>query len=172
MIYLLLLLNQYESALCFRADHKSVTSVSFNLLVLSFVKVLVYRFISSSTLWDLPSVAKTSRSNKLGLYRHVPDYNGLFIFNYPMPRPCLAKYLKNNLLFRKTKVGLLSSLFVLKVFVRLHRNKGLNELPEYQKVCSLQVTRIKSTSVPFSWRYSSRSSTWNSLLLCMIQNCA
>ena len=171
MIYLLLLLNQYESALCFRADHKSVTSVSFNLLVLSFVKVLVYRFISSSTLWDLPSVAKTSRSNKLGLYRHVPDYNGLFIFNFPMPRPCLAKYLKITYFF-ENKSWIAFESICLKVFVRLHRNKGLNELPEYQKVCSLQVTRIKSNSVPFSWRYSSRSSTWNSLLLCMIQNCA
>ena len=172
MIYLLLLLNQYESALCFRADHKSVTSVSFNLLVLSFVKVLVYRFISSSTLWDLPSVAETSRSNKLGLYRHVPDYNGLFIFNYPMPRPCLAKYLKNNLLFLQNISWIAFESICLTVFVRLHRNKSLNELPEYHKVCSLQLTRIKSTSVPFSWRYSSRSSTWNSLLLCMIQNCA
>ena len=133
MIYLLLLLNQYESALCFRADHKSVTSVSFNLLVLSFVKVLVYRFISSSTLWDLPSVAKTSRSNKLGLYCHVPDYNGLFIFNYPMPRPCLAKYLKNNLLFRKTKVGLLSSLFVLKFLYDYIETKAWMSFPNTRR---------------------------------------
>ena len=133
MIYLLLLLNQYESALCFRADHKSVTSVSFNILVLSFVKVLVYRFISSSTLWDLPSVAKTSRSNKLGLYCHVPDYNGLFIFNYPMPRPCLAKYLKNNLLFRKTKVGLLSSLFVLKFLYDFIETKAWISFPNTRR---------------------------------------
>ena len=133
MIYLLLLLNQYESALCFRADHKSVTSVSFNLLVLSFVKILVYRFISSSTLWDLPSVAKKSRLNKLGLYRHVPDYNGLFIFNYPMPRPCLAKYLKNNLLFRKTKVGLLSSLFILKFLYDYIETKAWMSFPNTRR---------------------------------------
>ena len=39
--------NQYESALCFRADFKSVSSVLFLLFVLSFAKVLVYRSISS-----------------------------------------------------------------------------------------------------------------------------
>ena len=63
-----------------------------DLFVLFFSKVLVYGFISSSLLWDLrPSVAKKSHSIKLSLSLPVSDYNGLLIFNYPMPTPCLAK---------------------------------------------------------------------------------
>ena len=89
--------NQYESALCFRTDFKSVSSVSFPLFVFSFAKVSVYRFISSSLVRDLwPSVAKRSRSTRWNLYFHVSDDNGLFIFNYPMPTPCLAGDLKNT----------------------------------------------------------------------------
>ena len=86
------------------------------------------------------------------MYRIKMVYSFLIIFNYPMPRPCLAKYLKNNLLFLQNTSWIAFESICLKVFVRLHRNKSLNELPEYQKVCSLQfaVTRIKSTSVPFS----------------------
>ena len=107
--------NQYESILCFRTDFKSVSSVLFLLFVFSFAKVLVYRFISSSLLRDLwPSVAKRSRSNRWNLYFHVSNDNGLFIFDYPMPTPCLARDLNNIFLFCKTQISLLWSLFVLK----------------------------------------------------------
>ena len=84
------------------------------------------------------------------MYRIKMVYSFLIIFNYPMPRPCLAKYLKNNLLFLQNISWIAFESICLKVFVRLYRNKSLNELPEYHKVCSLQLTRIKSTSVPLS----------------------
>ena len=87
-----------------------------SLFVLSFSKVLVHWFISSSLLWDLwPSVAKKSHSIKLSLSLPVSDYNGLLIFNYPMPTPCLAKDQKKKTSSScKTHVRLLASLFVLK----------------------------------------------------------
>ena len=125
--------NQYESILCFRTDFKSVSSVLFLLFVFSFAKVLVYRFISSSLLRDLwPSVAKRSRSNRWNLYFHVSNDNGLFIFNYPMPTPCLARDLNNIFLFCKTQISLLWSLFLLKfLYDYIEKKPGwASQIPE------------------------------------------
>ena len=126
--------NQYESILCFRTDFKSVSSVLFLLFVFSFAKVLVYRFISSSLLRDLwPSVAKRSRSNRWNLYFHVSNDNGLFIFNYPMPTPCLARDLKNIFLFCKTQISLLWSLFVLKFLYDYIEKKAWMSFPNTRR---------------------------------------
>ena len=126
--------NQYESILCFRTDFKSVSSVLFLLFVFSFAKVLVYRFISSSLLWDLwPSVAKRSRSNRWNLYFHVSNDNGLFIFNYPMPTPCLARDLNNIFLFCKTQISLLWSLFVLKFLYDYIEKKAWMSFPNTRR---------------------------------------
>ena len=126
--------NQYESILCFRTDFKSVSSVLFLLFVFSFAKVLVYRFISSSLLRDLwPSVAKRSRSNRWNLYFHVSNDNGLFIFNYPMPTPCLARDLNNIFLFCKTQISLLWSLFVLKFLYDYIEKKAWMSFPNTRR---------------------------------------
>ena len=126
--------NQYESILCFRTDFKSVSSVLFLLFVFSFAKVLVYRFISSSLLRDLwPSVAKRSRSNRWNLYFHVSNDNGLFIFNYPMPTPCLARDLKNIFLFCKTQISLLWSLFVLRFLYDYIEKKAWMSFPNTRR---------------------------------------
>ena len=126
--------NQYESILCFRTDFKSVSSVLFLLFVFSFAKVLVYRFISSSLLRDLwPSVAKRSRSNRWNLYFHVSNDNGLFIFDYPMPTPCLARDLNNIFLFCKTQISLLWSLFVLKFLYDYIEKKAWMSFPNTRR---------------------------------------
>ena len=126
--------NQYESILCFRTDFKSVSSVLFLLFVFSFAKVLVYRFISSYLLRDLwPSVAKRSRSNRWNLYFHVSNDNGLFIFNYPMPTPCLARDLKNIFLFCKTQISLLWSLFVLRFLYDYIEKKAWMSFPNTRR---------------------------------------
>ena len=126
--------NQYESILCFRTDFKSVSFVLFLLFVFSFAKVLVYRFISSSLLRDLwPSVAKRSRSNRWNLYFHVSNDNGLFIFNYPMPTPCLARDLNNIFLFCKTQISLLWSLFVLKFLYDYIEKKAWMSFPNTRR---------------------------------------
>ena len=126
--------NQYESILCFRTDFKSVSSVLFLLFVFSFAKVLVYRFISSSLLRDLwPSVAKRSRWNRWNLYFHVSNDNGLFIFNYPMPTPCLARDLKNIFLFCKTQISLLWSLFVLRFLYDYIEKKAWMSFPNTRR---------------------------------------
>ena len=126
--------NQYESILCFRTDFKSVSSVLFLLFVFSFAKVLVYRFISSSLLRDLwRSVAKRSRSNRWNLYFHVSNDNGLFIFNYPMPTPCLARDLNNIFLFCKTQISLLWSLFVLKFLYDYIEKKAWMSFPNTRR---------------------------------------
>ena len=126
--------NQYECVLCFRTDFKSVSSVLFLLFVFSFAKVLVYRFISSSLLRDLwPSVAKRSRSNRWNLYFHVSNDNGLFIFNYPMPTPCLARDLNNIFLFCKTQISLLWSLFVLKFLYDYIEKKAWMSFPNTRR---------------------------------------
>ena len=126
--------NQYESILCFQTDFKSVSSVLFLLFVFSFAKVLVYRFISSSLLRDLwPSVAKRSRSNRWNLYFHVSNDNGLFIFNYPMPTPCLARDLKNIFLFCKTQISLLWSLFVLRFLYDYIEKKAWMSFPNTRR---------------------------------------
>ena len=126
--------NQYESILCFRTDFKSVSSVLFLLFVFSFAKVLVYRFISSSLLRDLwPSVAKRSRSNRWNLYFHVSNDNGLFIFNYPMPTPCLARDLNNIFLFCKTQISLLWSLFVLRFLYDYIEKKAWMSFPNTRR---------------------------------------
>ena len=126
--------NQYESILCFRTDFKSVSSVLILLFVFSFAKVLVYRFISPSLLRDLwPSVAKRSRSNRWNLYFHVSNDNGLFIFNYPMPTPCLARDLNNIFLFCKTQISLLWSLFVLKFLYDYIEKKAWMSFPNTRR---------------------------------------
>ena len=126
--------NQYESILYFRTDFKSVSSVLFLLFVFSFAKVLSYRFISSSLLRDLwPSVAKRSRSNRWNLYFHVSNDNGLFIFNYPMPTPCLARDLNNIFLFCKTQISLLWSLFVLKFLYDYIEKKAWMSFPNTRR---------------------------------------
>ena len=126
--------NQFESILCFQTDFKSVSSVLFLLFVFSFAKVLVYRFISSYLLRDLwPSVAKRSRSNRWNLYFHVSNDNGLFIFNYPMPTPCLARDLKNIFLFCKTQISLLWSLFVLRFLYDYIEKKAWMSFPNTRR---------------------------------------
>ena len=93
-----------------------------------------------------PSVSKISHSNKLKSYLHVSNYNGLLIFNYPMPTPCLAKDLKYNFLFLQNTSSNAVKYVCVKVSVR--RNKILVVLPECQKVYNLQLTCIRSTSIP------------------------
>ena len=107
-------------------------SVPFYFFYLSLV--LVYRFISSSLLRDLwPSVAKRSRSNRWNLYFHVSNDNGLFIFNYPMPTPCLARDLKNIFLFCKTQISLLWSLFVLRFLYDYIEKKAWMSFPNTRR---------------------------------------
>ena len=64
------------------------------------------------------------------------------------PRLASQGVLNNNFFFLQNTYQTAVKSICVKVFVRLHRNKSLDELPKYQKVCSLQLTLFRSTLIP------------------------